>query len=73
MQFIRVIVPLQRDCSIDLDSVTWKEPAISQFHVPMPMGNYQFGKALRAFFTYIPLTLLLVRGLVFWTPDTILG
>lgn len=39
----------------------------------MPMGNYRFGRVLRACFSYIPLTLLLVRWLVFWILDTTLG
>ncbi|KAJ5751408.1 uncharacterized protein N7511_008373 [Penicillium nucicola] len=44
-----------------------------QYYVPMPMGNYRFGKVLRACFSYIPLTLLLIRWLVFWILDTTLG
>jgi hypothetical protein len=39
----------------------------------MPMGNYRFGKALRACFSCIPLTLLFIRWLVFWILDTTLG
>ncbi|KAJ5593484.1 hypothetical protein N7537_010388 [Penicillium hordei] len=44
-----------------------------QYYVPMPMGNYRFGKALRVCFSCIPLTLLLIRWLVFWILDTSLG
>ncbi|KAK4944410.1 hypothetical protein LTR66_014502, partial [Elasticomyces elasticus] len=44
-----------------------------QYYVPMPMGNYRFGKVLRACFSNIPLTLLLIRWLVFWILDTTLG
>ncbi|CAG7932370.1 unnamed protein product [Penicillium olsonii] len=44
-----------------------------QYYVPMPMGNYRFGKVLRACFSYIPLTLLLIRWLVFWILDITLG
>ncbi|KAJ5766713.1 uncharacterized protein N7511_004329 [Penicillium nucicola] len=43
-----------------------------QHYVPMPMGNYRFGKALRFCFSYIPLTLLLIRWGIFWILDTTL-
>lgn len=39
----------------------------------MAVGNYQFGKTLRAIFSHIPLVLLMLRWLVFWILDSALA
>lgn len=44
-----------------------------QHYVPMAVGNYKFGKALRAIFARVPIVLLLLRWLVFWILDSALG
>lgn len=39
----------------------------------MAVGNYQFGKALRTLFSYVPIILLILRWLTFWILDSALG